>query len=87
MPHKNRAVTANDYEALIYRMPAKFGQVKRAKIVRDQDSFKRNLNLYVVSEDNNQKLIPSSQILKNNLKTWLNNYRMINDTIDVLDQR
>ncbi len=84
---QNRAVTANDYEALIYRMPAKFGQVKRAKIVRDQDSFKRNLNLYVVSEDNNQKLIPSSQILKNNLKTWLNNYRMINDTIDVLDPK
>jgi len=84
---QNRAVTANDYEALIYRMPARFGQVKRAKIVRDQDSFKRNLNLYVLSEDENGKLITSNQILKNNLKTWLNNYRMINDTIDILDPK
>ena len=48
---QNRAVTAEDYEALIYRMPAKFGRIRRAKIVRDQDSFKRNLNLYLLSED------------------------------------
>jgi len=84
---QNRAVTANDYEALIYRMPARFGEVKRAKIVRDQDSFKRNLNLYVVSEDANGNLATSNQVLKNNLKTWINNYRMINDTIDIIDPK
>ena len=84
---QNRAVTAEDYEALIYRMPPKFGKVKRAKIVRDHDSFKRNLNLYLASEDVNGYLTTSSQILKNNLKVWLNQYRMINDTIDILDTR
>jgi hypothetical protein len=26
-------------------------------------------------------------IVKENLKTWLNNYRMINDTIDILDAK
>lgn len=84
---QNRAVTADDYEALIYRMPTKFGSIKRAKIIRDQDSFKRNLNLYLLSEDSNGKLITSSQVLKNNVKTWINQYRMINDTIDMLDPR
>ena len=84
---QNRAVTAEDYEALIYRMPPKFGKIKRATIVRDQDSFKRNLNLYLLSEDADGNLIVSSQIMKNNVKTWLNHYRMINDTIDVLDPR
>ncbi len=54
---QNRAVTADDYEALIYRMPSKFGKIKRAKIIRDQDSFKRNLNLYVLSEDLMENLI------------------------------
>ena len=84
---QNRAVTAEDYEALIYRMPSKFGRIKRATIVRDQDSFKRNLNLYLLSEDTDGNLTMSSQVMKNNVKTWLNHYRMINDTIDVLDPR
>ena len=84
---QNRAVTASDYEALVYRMSPRFGAVKRAKIYRDQDSFKRNLNLYVLSEDADGKFMTSSQLLKNNIKTWLNHYRMINDTIDILDVR
>ena len=84
---QNRAVTAEDYEALVYRMPPRFGRVKRAKIFRDKDSFKRNLNLYVLSENVDQELINSSQALKNNVKVWLNNYRMINDTIDILDPK
>jgi len=75
---QNRAVTASDYEALIYRMPPRFGSVKRAKIVRDQDSFKRNLNLYLLSEDADKNFIASSSILKNNVKVWINQYRMIN---------
>ena len=84
---QNRAVTSNDYEALVYRMHPRFGSVKRAKIVRDQDSFKRNLNLYIVSEDADRNLTTSSPLLKNNIKTWLNQYRMINDTIDILDPK
>ena len=84
---QNRAVTANDYEALVYRMPPRFGSVKRARIYRDQDSFKRNLNLYILSEDADERFMASSQLLKNNIKTWLNHYRMINDTIDILDAR
>ena len=84
---QNRAVTASDYEALIYRMPSKFGSVKRAKIVRDQDSFKRNLNLYLLSEDADGKFISSNSVLKNNVKVWINEHRMINDTVDILDPR
>tara|TARA_B100000131_G_scaffold213229_1_gene205028 strand:+ start:5740 stop:7536 length:1797 start_codon:yes stop_codon:yes gene_type:complete len=84
---QNRAVTADDYIALVYRMPGQFGKIKRAKLIRDHDSFKKNLNLYVVSEDSEQNLIQSSTILKNNIKTWINQYRMINDTVDILDAR
>jgi len=84
-PSQNRAVTANDYEAITYMMPGKFGAVKRCRAVRDQDSLKRNLNLYVVSEDSNNLLIQSNTALKENLKTHLNRYRMINDTVDILD--
>ncbi len=84
---QNRAVTADDYEALVYRMPSRFGKAKRAKIIRDHDSFKRNLNLYLLSEDSDGHFITSSPVLKNNVKVWLNHYRMVNDTIDIIDPK
>ena len=84
---QNRAVTAEDYRAICYGMPAKFGKVKRVAIVRDFDSFKRNLNLYVVSENASGKLVPPNASLKSNLKNWLAPYKMINDTIDILDAK
>ncbi len=82
---QNRAVTKDDYVSLIYRMPSKFGAVKRTNVVRDNTSFKRNLNIYVVSENNSGFLSTTPMTVKENLKTWLNHYRMINDTIDILD--
>ena len=84
---QNRAVTEDDYRSLIYRMPAKFGKIKRAKIVRDQDSFKRNLNLYVASEDEDRNLIVTNDVIKNNIKTFLQHYKMVNDTVDILDAK
>jgi len=84
-PTQNRAVTQADYENVAYRMPAKFGSVSRCSVQRDPDSLKRNLNMYVISEDRFGKLTTTNSTIKNNLKTWLNNYRMLNDTIDILD--
>ena len=84
-PTQNRAVTQADYENIVYRMPSKFGSIKRVSAQRDPNSERRNLNLYVISEDNFGKLVKTNSTIKNNLKTWLNNYRMISDTIDILD--
>ena len=84
-PTQNRAVTQRDYENLIYRMPQKFGSVKRCSVQKDPDSQKRNLNVYVISEDSQEKLINTNETIKQNIKTWLNHYRMINDTVDILD--
>jgi hypothetical protein len=82
---QNRAVTQSDYESVAMRMPAKFGSLKRVSVIKDMNSLKRNLNMYVISEAPNGKLIKTNQTIKNNLKTWLQSYRMINDTIDILD--
>lgn len=82
---QNRAVTRQDYVSAVYAMPAKFGAIKRCTIFRDNDSFKRNLNLYVLSENEEGHLVNPNATLKLNLKTWLNNVRMINDTIDILN--
>jgi hypothetical protein len=84
-PTQNRAVTQADYENVAYRMPPKFGSIKRVSVQKDPDSQKRNLNMYIISEDSAAKLIKTNSTIKNNLKTWINQYRMINDTIDILD--
>jgi hypothetical protein len=41
--------------------------------------------MYVISEDSFGKLQKTNSTIKRNLKIWLNEYRMINDTIDILD--
>ena len=82
---QNRAVTKEDYKSLAYAMDKKFGAIKRCNIVKDEDSFKNNLNMYIISEDENSFLIESNSTIKANLKTWLSRYKMINDSIDILD--
>tara|TARA_Y100001938_G_C8100388_1_gene441241 strand:- start:462 stop:2279 length:1818 start_codon:yes stop_codon:yes gene_type:complete len=84
---QNRAVTKQDYLIAAYSMPAKFGAIKKCSIIKDHDSFKRNLNMYVISQDQNNNLVQTNMIVKQNLKTWLNGYKMINDTIDILDAK
>ena len=82
---QNRAVTQQDYVNFCYRMPAKFGAIKRANIYQDKNSFKRNMNLYVIGQDVFGKLATLTDTAKQNLKTWLQKHKMLNDTIDILD--
>jgi hypothetical protein len=82
---QNRAVTAQDYESVCYAMPEKFGAIKRCRVLQDDNSMRRNINVLILSEDNNEYLVKTSSTIKKNLKTWLSKYKMINDTIDILD--
>ena len=82
---QNRAVTLQDFESIAYAMHPKFGSLKRIKVVQDPDSFKRNLNMYVLAESRNGYLTEANSTLKENLKLWLNNDKMIHDTVDILD--
>lgn len=82
---QNRAVTKQDYINLIYRMPAKYGSVKRVNVIQDPDSIKRDINIYVISVDENSSLTTATTALKQNVKNWISNYKMINDVVDILD--
>jgi hypothetical protein len=84
---QNRAVTIQDYEAIAYGMPPSFGAIKKCSFERDFDSFRRNLNMYVISKDLSGYLTTTTATIKNNLKTWISNYKMINDTIDIRDAK
>ena len=82
-----RAVTRNDYEALVYIMPSNFGTIKRASMVNDSSSTNRRMSLYVVSQDGNGYLKSANLSTKRNLKVWLNKNKMINDGIDIYDAK
>lgn len=82
---QNRAVTTLDYKSLVYSMPPEYGAIKRVNIVQDPDSFKRNLNMYIISENSDETLVQTNSTIKENLRIWLNQGKMINDTIDIFD--
>jgi hypothetical protein len=84
---QNRAVTDRDYESIIYSSPSNIGKIRRARVVRDRNSLRNNLNVYVISSDPSDSLIQTSYSTKQNLKNYLNNYRIMTDTIDILDAK
>jgi hypothetical protein len=84
---QNRAVTKQDYESLVYNMPPKYGAVTRANIINDPSSTNRKLSLYLISQDNNGHLAQTSEVTKNNVKNWLNQYRSLNDQVEILDPK
>lgn len=84
---QNRAVSKQDYLALIYAMPTKYGAIKRTNVIQDPLSQKRNLNIYVISENSDLQLTQTNSVVKNNLKTWLSNFKLVNDTIDIYDAK
>jgi hypothetical protein len=84
---QSRAVTRDDYKAMIYKIPPEYGKIKRVNVLRDANSFKRNINVYVISEDENGFLTKTNSTVKDNLKIWLNKNRMINDVVDILDAK
>jgi hypothetical protein len=87
---QNRSVTSNDYLIRALSMPSDYGTISKAHIqqpqlVDNQVSTIETLNLFVLSKDNNGYLSTSSNTLKNNLRTYLSQYRMIGDNIEIRD--
>tara|TARA_R100001079_G_scaffold966_1_gene612 strand:- start:8975 stop:10771 length:1797 start_codon:yes stop_codon:yes gene_type:complete len=83
---QNRIVTKEDFITAAYNMPPSFGSIKKVNVYQDSDSFnQRNINLFVLSQDNLGNLQKANSTVKSNLKTYLSRLKMMNDTIDILD--
>lgn len=82
---QGRAVTARDIAAMSYVMPPQFGKIRKSSIYRDTNGLRRNLNLYCISEDENQNLQAPSSLLKENLKNWISSVKMVTDSIDIYE--
>ena len=83
---QQRNVTADDYLVRALSMPSKFGTISKALTQKpDATSANTTLDIFVLSQDINSNLSTASNTLKQNLKTYLNQYRMIGDTISIKD--
>jgi hypothetical protein len=78
---QKRAVTVQDYEAIIRNMPSEFGAPAKVSITENNNK----ILIQLLSYDTSGKLTNIvSDTLRQNVATYLSNYRMINDYISIL---
>jgi hypothetical protein len=86
-----RNVTADDYLVRALSMPSKYGVVSKAYIEKTKiqnlgvGEIPSTLDLYVLGVDVNNNLTNASRTLKQNLSTYLSQYRVIGDSVRIKD--
>ncbi len=92
-----RAVTQEDYLARTLSMPAQYGKVAKAYVTKDDATFYANMqtngninqndqiliSLYVLGLNNDNTLALPSPALLGNIQTYLKEYRMLTDAINI----
>jgi hypothetical protein len=81
---QNRAVTINDYQTRISLMPGEFGVPYRCSVYEEQNKIK--VHIITLASDGTLSNMSSTTLL-NNIATYLSDYRMINDYIEVTNGR
>ena len=87
---QQRTVTLDDYMVRAMSMPSKFGTIAKAYIEKPQltdaqVSTTETLNLYILSQNSLGQFDYGSETLKKNLRSYLSQYRIIGDNIEIKD--
>ncbi len=86
---QQRTVTLDDYKIRAMSMPSDFGTIAKLYIEKpsldNQTSTVETLCMYILSLDSEGRLSSPTQTLKKNLRTYLSQYRMIGDSIEIKD--
>ena len=87
-----RNVTTKDYTIRALSMPSDYGAIAKSYVEATKASdntlpgeIPSTLNLYVLGFDSAKHLITSSNTVKQNLSTYLSEYRIIGDTVKIKD--
>jgi hypothetical protein len=81
---QSRVVTREDLLARVYTMPDTFGRVFRAGVNPNAESPLAS-DLYIISRDSSGNLTPATDVLKKNLRLYLNEFRLISEAIEIKD--
>ena len=82
-----RAVTPDDYTVRALSLPSKFGKVAKVYTEKSKASSNTgtNIDLYTLAFNNNSNLTTASSTLKQNLSTYLSQFRVIGDSVAIKD--
>jgi hypothetical protein len=90
---QQRSITAQDYIIRAYSMPSRFGSVAKAYVIQDQQLNPDNdhemipnplaINLYTLGYDGNGNLTGLNPAVKENLKTYISEYRILTDAVNI----
>ena len=83
---QSRVVTKQDLIARLYTMPTNFGRIFRVGISSNRNNPMAT-TLHVLSRNKKGQLVTSPDTLKRNIRTYINDYRLISDAIDIVDGR
>jgi hypothetical protein len=90
-----RAVTQQDYMSRVLSMHPKFGKISKVYVTKDDSTFTQYsknspanrdqslVSLYILGLDSTGNLAEPSQALSQNVDTYLSEYRMMTDTINI----
>lgn len=94
---QGRAVTLQDYAFRALTLPAKFGSIGKAYVTKDQlvsrnsatdniiDSNPLALSMYVLAYNDSKQVVNATSNLKQNLKNYIAQYKIITDAISIKD--
>ena len=87
---QQRSVTLDDYMVRALSIPPEYGTIAKAyiekpKLTDDQVSTIETLNLFVLSQNASGQFALASDTLKKNLRTYLSQYRMVGDSVEIRD--
>jgi hypothetical protein len=94
-----RAVTKEDYMVRALSLPSDFGSISKVYVTQDparetlqtptvatiEGRNPLSLDMYVLGYNSNKKLTTATTVLKQNLATYIDLYRMVTDAINIKD--
>lgn len=91
---QQRTVTLQDYAVRALSLPPRFGSIAKVYVTQTTPQRQKSsllttnplaISLYTLAYDNSGKLTPTPYSLKENLKTYLSQFTMIADGVNILD--
>ena len=96
---QSRAVTKDDYITRVYSLPPKYGNIAKVYMIQDEQvastgqneadpTFQPNplaLNMYTLGYNQEKHLVRLNSAVKENIKTYLSQYRMMTDAVQIKD--
>lgn len=86
MSSQMRCVTLQDYQARIMSMPAQFGSIFRS-FVRKDPTNNLGVQLFLITRNNVGNLTLPSEVIKNNIETYIKNFKSFSDTVRITNGR